>query len=709
MAILQTIRTKAAGLLIGALGLALLAFILSDLFSSGNAFFNKFKDKVFTVDGDVVSTQQYFDRVAEYEAFEKAIMGQNNSDDMAVTRVREEVYQQMVKEMMLDTEAEKLGLAITEDEIYQMTYGDMVSPILAQSGIFVNPQTRQFDKAVLAQFLSMVNTDPSVFKDSPQQLEMLMNQKLVWKVLRNLMIYNRLEEKYSSLMAASVSVNQTEAKAVFEDSKNVADIAFVVEPYSTIADSTITVDNKEIKALYDKRKENYKLDNKILKLSYFSTEIVPSNKDYAAVEKEMQDAQEKLRTSENPILDAKMYSPESNIDAYMSMASLPAEAKSFVQAASVGDISNPERNGQAFIMYKLVDKTVAADSVKLQTIPLQALGAIGDAATAKADSLMSVIKGGKDFATVANEVMPGSNGGELGWATEMMLANTGAAKEIFAAAKGEVISVKIGGQPQLIRIEDKTNPVSKVKLAVVYMPVPISDETQNGVENELNEFIANSGNMENFDKVAMEKGYNIVPNQTVSASEMSLLQVPGSRTVINWAFNEEVGAVKKFDLNNIRVVAIVKQKFDDEYMPLSEVSAELKSEIIRDKKAEKMIADLKAKNLTSLDAYAQAMGSRVDTAKFVTFQTSNIGGVGSEPVLNVYSKIGQPNQLKAPLKGREGVYAINILNKTEESQEFDAEQQKQMLGRSVYSQIRYQAIYALRQKMEVVDNRITFY
>ena len=457
------------------------------------------------------------------------------------------------------------------------------------------------------------------------------------------------------------------------------------------------------------RKESYKLDNKILKLSYFSTEIVPSDKDYAAVETEMQNAQERLKTSENPILDAKMYSPDSNVDAFMSLSSLPAEAKAFVQSASIGDVSNPERNGQAFIMYKLVDRTTAADSVNLQTIPLQAMGAVGEAATAKADSVMAVIKGGKDFAAVANEIMPGSNGGEIGWATEMMLANTGATKEIFAAAKGDVIQVKINGQSQILRIADKTNPVAKVKLAVVYMPVPISDETLNGAENELNEFIANSGNLENFDKAAMDKGYNIISNQRISASEMSLGQVSGSRTVINWAFNEEAGAIKKFDLNNRRIVAIVKQKFDDEYMPLSEVMGELKTEIIKDKKAEKMIADLKSKNLSSLDAYAQATGSRIDTAKFVTFQTSNIAGLGLEPALNVYSKIGQPNQLNAPVKGREGIYAISVVNKSEAPQGGDVEQQKQMLSRTIYSQIRYQAVYALRQKIDVVDNRVVFY
>lgn len=713
MAVLQTIRTKAAGLLIGALGLALLAFILSDLFSSSNAWIGKFKDKVFSVDGDIVSTKEFFDRVSEYEVFEKAMRNGNVDENMS-TQIREYVYQQMVNEKVLNNQAEELGLTITDDEVYQMTYGDMISPVLLQSPFFANPQTRQFDREALSGFLSMLSTEPNVAEMAPQQLEMYTMQKTIWKVLRNMMVYNALSEKYTALMSSAVSVNNTEAKAAYDDSKNISDIAYVVERYSAIQDSTIKVEDKELKALYDLRKNNYKLDNSQMKISYFYTDIVPSEEDYAAVEKEIQGVHQTLKTTDNAIQEAKYVSPDWNVDAYISMseiaqAGLPADGKTFLEGASVGDIYGPKREGQAYVMFKLVDRVVAADSVKLQMIPLQALGAVGDAAKVKADSLLAVIKGGKSFATVADEVMPGSNGGEMGWATEMRLSGAGIAKECFAAAKGDVLKLDINGQPQLIYIADKTKPVQKVKLAIVNMPVAISDKTQNGVENELNEFIANSGNLENFDKAAIEKGYNIVTDQTISSADMTVGQLDGSRTVINWAFNEKTGAVKKFDISTRRIVAIAKDKYDGEYKALADVAPELRAELIRDKKAEKMIADLKAKNLTSLDAYALALNSRVDTVTNVDFQTSSIAGIGNEPILNVYSKVGKVNQLSQPVKGRNGVYVLDVVKKIEDPKEFNAESNKQALRRNIYSQIRYQSIYDLRSKVDVVDNRVAFY
>ena len=162
-------------------------------------------------------------------------------------------------------------------------------------------------------------------------------------------------------------------------------------------------------------------------------------------------------------------------------------------------------------------------------------------------------------------------------------------------------------------------------------------------------------------------------------------------------------------MSDKRVVAIVKNEITGDYMPVSEVATALKAELINDKKAEKIIADLKAKNLTSLDAYAQAVSGKVDTVNFVTFQTNNLSGIGYEPLMNVYSKLGQVNKLEAPMKGKSGVYVLNVTNRTEDTKEFNAEQTKQSLKQANYYQMMSQAVSILRNKMNVEDNRVKFW
>ncbi|WP_029905017.1 peptidylprolyl isomerase [Prevotella sp. 10(H)] len=702
MAALQKIRSK-SGLLVGIIAVGLLAFVFP--WGEVGTFINKMRDKAFVVDGTVVTTKEYSDKIAEWESFQKIMSNQNSLDEFTTSQIREMAYQQMVKEKMLDEEADKLGLAVTSEELNDMVYGNTVAPILYQIPFFVNPETRQFDKAYLMQFLSDINQDPGALQE-PARSE-IMARRQIWAFIQNMMKYQRLEEKYASLVAGSVLVSDTEAKAAYEDSKNVANIAYAVQRYTTMTDSTVQVSDKEIKDLYDLRKNNYKLDTELRKVSYFIKDVIPSDEDYAAIEEEMNKAYEKLKTSDNTAAVLSEYS-SNYVDAFMAVSGLPADAKNFVQSASVNDIYGPVREGQSYIMYKLMDRTNAADSIKLQIIPLpQGLDAKTSAHIA--DSLQAVIKGGKDFGTVADEVLPGSNGGELGWVNEMMLASAGIAKECFAAAKGQVLKLNISGQTQLVRIADKTNPVPKVKLAVIEMPVIISDKTQNGIDNELNQFVSENGNLDNFDEAAQAKGYGIMSNAVISPSEMALGQATGTRQVIHWAFNEKVGSVKKFDMSDKRVVAIVKKEITGDYMPVSEVASALKQELLNDKKAEKMIADLKSKNISSLDAYAQAMGGKVDTVNFVTFQTNNLSGVGFEPMMNVYSKLAQVNKLEGPVKGKAGVYVMDVTSKTEDNKEFNEEQTKQTLKQSSFYQLMSQAVAVLKNKMKVEDNRVRFW
>lgn len=713
MAVLQTLRTKAAGLLIGILGLALLAFILSDLFSSGNAWYTKFKDNAFSVDGDVVTTKAYADRIEAYENFEKMrqrmMTGQANLDEYALAQIRENVYQQMVKEMMLDDQAAKLGLTVTTDEMNDMAYGANISPVLYNIGFFTDPQTRQFNRSALTTFLNDINTDientPNLSDEAKIQI---LESRQVWHFIENMMKYQRLEEKYTALLSRTIMVNDSEVKQSYADSKNMADIAYVVERYSTLPDSTVQVSDKELKALYDQRKNNYKLNTNLRKVSYFIKDVLPSEEDYDVVAKEMDMVKEKLMTTENTALVVNEYSSESFADAYIAVSSLPADVKTFVQSASVNDIDGPVRNEQSYVIYKLLGKTVAPDSVSIQFIPIMAQSFDQTVVNHIADSLLDLVKKGKDFEELGQEMAPGTNLGQPIWATELMLASAGINKECFAASKGEILKLNIQGQTQLVRIADKTKPVAKVKLAVIQLPVIISDKTQNIIDNELNQFISENGTSDKFDTEAQNKGYNLISNATVYPSEPMLNQTQGSRQVIHWAFNEEVGSVKKFDLTDKRIVAIVKQDIPKGYMPLSELNEVLKSELIRDKKAEKMIADLKGKNLSSLDAYSQSVEAKVDTVNFVTFQTNNITGLGYEPILNVYSKSGQLNKLEGPVKGEAGVYALSVINNTEDTKELDVEAEKAKLSQNTYY-LMMQSISALVDKMNVEDNRVTFW
>ena len=708
MAILQKIRDR-SGLLIAVIGVALLAFILGDLLTSGNTFLRKYQDKAFVVDGDLVSTQEYFDRVSEWEDFQKMISGESSLDESATSQIRDIVYQQMVKERILDSQAKKLGLTVSKEEINDLVHGDVISPLLQQLPLFVDPQTGQFDKSTLLNFLSTINTDESMLP--PEQIAMVRQYKSIWLFVENLIKYQRLEEKYGSLLSSAVMVNDVEAKTTFDQTQQSADMIYVVQNYYTIADSVASVTDTEIKKFYNENQNLFKASNPRAKVTYFTKEIVPSDEDFDEVEKATSEVYEKLLTTTNAAAVVSDYSDAPFVDAYISANLLSPDERSFVQSAEVSDVYGPFRDGDSFKLYKYLGKTIAPDSVKLRMIGLPENMANDSLVTAYIDSLHIVIKEGKDFAEVANELNPQSNGGEVGWVREIDLVQAGpnVAQDIFSIPTGSVSKIKMPGQQSLIYVEEKTNPVEKYKLAVVNMPVIVSDKTQNNIDNELNQLVSEPDIRDNFTQLAQEKGYNVIPSQTVGATDHMLAQMQGSRQVINWALNEKEGAIKKFDLSRNRIVARVDKIIPAGVLPLSEVSDNIRSLLLNDKKAEKIISDLDSKNLSTLEEYAAAMDSKIDSVKFVDFNTSNITNLGNEPVLNAYAAYAPLNTIVGPLKGNMGVFVIDVINREQVEGEYNAEDQKIAMHSNAIYRLQNQAIEVLKDKMKVVDNRYKFY
>lgn len=709
MAALQKIRSK-SGILVGVLAVALLAFIFP--WNEVSSFINRQRDKAFVVDGDVVSTGDYVSRINEFETFQKLISGQSSFDENTTSQIKEYVYQEMVKEMVLDKQAEKLGLCISDEEMRDMTIGSDISPILRQMPFFTDPQTRQFNPQLLTEFLKTVNTDiNSIPLQQTEQRAQLEQIQSIWKTIQNMMKYQRLEDKYNSLLANSIMTNDLEVNDNNEASKSSSDIAYVINRYSAIPDSAVSVSDKEIENLYSKRKNNFKNQEDLRKITYVIKEITPSESDFETVKKEMDEAKEKLATTNNPALVVADYSEVPFQDAYFSDKNLSPDELEFAKTASIGDIKGPDLNNQVYHLYKLVDRAIAPDSINLNIISIPE-GTDIATANNRADSILNVIKQGKDFGLVATELMPQSNGGKIGWVTEAQLLSIGKdfTKSCFNAPIGDIFKQNVNGQIIIAKVSQKSKPVPKYKLALIQMSVPVGDQTINRIDNEMNQFMADNSDGKNLVKSATEKGYNLNQSVLISGSTPNIDQIGGSRQVIQWAFSEKVGSVKKFDLADYKIIARVDGKIDAGYLPLSEVKEPLKAELIKDKKADVMISDLKAKNLTSLNAYADAIGTKVDTAKFVTFNTPSITGIGHESALNVYAELGQLNKVEGPVKGDNGVIVLDVLNRADQSNpNFDAKAYAESLKKMNSYRIMSQAPEVLKEKMDVKDNRVKFF
>ncbi|HAR37316.1 MAG TPA: hypothetical protein DCS09_01310 [Porphyromonadaceae bacterium] len=709
MATLQKIRDKGT-LLVIVIGVALLAFVLGDLFTSGTTLFGKVRDKAFVVNGEVISTQQYADKITEFEEFQKMISGQSSLDENTSSQIREAVYQQMVRERLLDDQTKELGLTVTKAELNDLVHGENISPVLQQLPFFLDPQTGMFSRSALIEFINTINM-PS---PGPQEQALVDQYKTLWLFIEEMVRTQRLEEKYNTLLTHAVIVNDLEARTSFDLSQQNADIAYVMQSYFTIPDSAVTVTDKEIQDYYNAHKASFRLEAPLVKLSYFSKEIVPSSEDFAEAEAESKKAFTELQNAANPMSVVADYSDTPYRDVFVSEFMLTPSQIEFVRSAAINEISGPKREDDAFQIIKLIDKTVAPDSVRLRIMAIPSASTVGQDSivTNFTDSIYGLLQGGSSFADVANSLNPNSNGGEVGWAREIDLIQMGSAlvQAAFNTPVGEPVKLSVPGQQLILQVEERTSPINKYKVAIINMPVVASEKTSNNIDNELNQFVSAPDVKTKFNELASEKGFMVIPNVTVSANDFSLAQIPGSRQIITWAANEsERGAVKKFDLTNLRVIARMEQVIPAGTTPLSEVSSGIRMQLVNEKKAGKIITDLQAQNLTSLDAYAAAMNSTTDTVRFMNFNTRNITGLGVEPGLNAVSAFAPVNKVVGPMKGNMGVYVTQVSNRTEGTETYDAETQKaSMLNNNAY-RMQMQSVEILKNKLGVEDNRFRFF
>lgn len=709
MATLQKIRDKGT-LLVIVIGVALLAFVLGDLFTSGSTLFGKAQDKAFVVNGEVISTKEYADKITEFEEFQKMVSGQSSLDENTSSQIREAVYQQMVRQRLLNNQTKKLGLIVTKEEINDLVHGETISPVLQQLPFFVDPQTGVFNRNALIEFINTINMP----NPGPQEQAMVNQYKTLWLFIEDMISTQRLEEKYISLLSNSVITNDLEAKSAFEMSQKNADIEYAMQSYFTMPDSVVTVTDKEIKAFYDKHKQSFRMEAPLVKLSYFTKEVLPSSEDFAEVEATSRTAFNELAATTNPATVVADYSQVPYRDAFVSELVLTPDQVEFARSAAISEMYGPKREGNSFQIIKLIDKTVAPDSVHLRMMSIPDASMVGrdSVVTNFVDSIYGQLQGGASFADVANSLNPSSNGGDVGWAREIDLVSLGAEmiNAAFNAPVGQPVKLTVPGQQLIIQVEERTRPVNKYKLALIDMPVVASEKTSNNIDNELNQFVATPEVGEKFSEQAAEKGYMVLPNITVSANDFTLNQIPGTRQVITWAANEKkTGSVKKFDLTNLRVIARVDQVIPSGTTPLSEVSSNIRMQLTNDKKAEKMIADLTALKLTSIDAYATAMNTVSDTVRFVNFNTQNITGLGYEPVLNAVSAFAPLNSVVGPMKGNMGVLVTKVTNRTEGTENYDAEaQKKSMLNNNAY-RLQMQSVEVLKVKLGVEDNRYRFF
>ncbi len=673
MASLNTLRTKFGIVLSIVIAGALLAFILSlktEMGFSGN------DPWVGVIDGEKINYSEYYN---QYEQV-KAQSGAQESNEQQSAMLANAAWQALIGKYVLTPGFDKMGLRVTEPERMSMVSGQ--HPSQAFYNAFADPRTGEYNVAAVHQFLSEAEANAQA-----QQ---------AWAQLNEQARMEREVAKFLGLIKGGVYVNSLEVANGVNSANNTYAGKWAGKKYSAVPDSLIQLKSSDIKAYYNSHKNMFK-QTPSRALSYVVFEVSPTDDDMLALEKSVAEVGAQFAATEELKSFVRANRNGKIADNYVSAKQLSEEeAKALLDGATYG----PVLKNNEWTMARALDTKIVPDSMGIRHIVLPYTQ------EALADSLLTVLKGGADFAQVAAQYSvydaTAANGGEVG--VMPFSAFSGEFAAALANAKtGDIVKIASGDAIQLMQVYRADKPSKHVQVASITYPVEASAATRRDIHNQAGTFSVNAkGSVEAFNDAASAAA--VTPRiASLAQGERTIRGLEDSRDVARWAYGAEVGDVSEiFPVGKDYVIAMLTEIDDNEFAPLEKVSAQIRAQVLRDKKYDYIVKELSG---STLDEQAKSLGTEVADFDNVTFGAFYVNGPGFEPrLIGAISSTTEKGVLSAPVKGLSGVYVFEVDDiQTSDKQTAEGEKVRaQAMAESMAQQFSVQAI---QQMAKIQDLR----
>jgi len=703
MAVLNKIRQRSLFLIL-IIALALFSFVLADLFRNSDALTARSQTTVATINGKDINRDDFLQKVENMQRQ----MGPNATS----TQVMNRVWNLELREAVLSTQYEKLGISVEKDQMR-----DLLKTALSGSPEFLN-EAGLFDEGKLNEYIAnLKNTSEEQYQG--------------WVNYEKSIAANALQQNYFNLVKAGLVGTLSEGELEHKLEGNKVDIKFVQIPYTKIADSTVSVSKSDIAAYIKEHKNEFEVEAS-RDIKYVEFKEAATIEDENAIKTSLNGFKNGRSVDERgrkdsiaPFSTVKNHEQYINItaesdlkfdDRFVFKSSLPAQIADSIYSLNEGEVYGPYRDGDFFKLTKLIETKQIPDSAKVRHILIPFIGSQSsggtaiqteDEAKATADSLLTILKRNKSkFPEFVKEFSSdrGSieNEGRYDWHPYGTMVEEFNDFE-FNGKVGDMDIVKTIFGFHIVEIEGLKDKKKAVKVGAIARRVEPSEAT-------VNEVFRNASNFEikasegDFEVVAKENNYNVRPVNGIKALDESIPGIGNQRPIVRWAFEEEaeVGDIKRFTISGGYAIAQLVAKHEEGLMDVEDASATVLPKIRKERKAELIKERVTATNLQDV---ATAESTSVRTALAVNMKNPTISGAGREPLVVGAAFALEEGETSKLITGDRGVYMVEVTKKTPAVELENYQSFANRVETQKSSVVNSKLYNALKDAAEIEDNR----
>jgi peptidyl-prolyl cis-trans isomerase D len=690
----------------------LIAFLITIIFEWGMDYLGirgGRQDVVGSVDGKKITYKDFSELLKTLSDQQKAQNGKE-PDENQLKQLREQVWQTIVTQHLVEEEINRLGLTVTDQELVDWVRGDNPPEDLRRN--FVD-STGQFRKDLYEEFLS----NPNQFIRDPQGREQDYGTRWLADYEKNLR-QRRLQEKLQSIILATVRIPEGEVRQRFMDQNIRFDAAYTLfEAAVMVSDSAVQVTDADLRNYYEENADQFKVDaTRTLKYAYFPEKETAA--DSAGRQSDIAEAATKARKGDNFLELVSMYSDRPDSGAFFNPGELSPKLDSAVSSAKAGDVVGPVVDADGYHLLKILsEKKTDNLYIRASHILIPVNGPDSNSMKAEAQRVAKLAREGKDFAGLAQQYSKdpnGARGGDLGWFTKgrMVPAFESAA---FNAKIGEIVGpVKTQFGLHIIKVTGRD--ARALKIAQIALKIEPSSQTKNDIFERAKDFAYNARESE-FAKEAQQTGLEV---KEVQVQEKGGL-IPGlgvNESAARWAFKNKTGSVSEpYTIGNGYAVLLVAETKEAGVKPFDEVKESIRPATLRKLKIDKatqMAAEVRSK-LTPQDSLrkVEQIDPTIKVQETGPFPIAGaVPGIGRDPnFMGAVSGL-QKGQISPAVRGVRGAYLIQLLSRTDFDSSAYASQREMLMSRLLQEKrqrVLTDWLAKMKEKAEIVDDREMFF